>query len=318
MSSKIPSYVWGGKKRWTNQKSSSSINGTRLSRAIQGICKENWCRKFSSYPTYSWAKKTNEIVREIDESIRMDQEEYGQNFIQKSVFIDFIHGNDERNSDFIKVQNAERDVTCFASFLLGCQMTKKEIGMDWQNKLRKCILDKSIESLKKYVNFQDGEMIKKEAFMHFNADDSLVKMIVDLVSSSNDFCIVFGTTKYGFDCFLHSKTRKTSLRLDLDFLQMQHVSSCFPISGRNLSAWNIKSLLLVPNQKKKKDSGRKSERKKRRRNCSLKQGLYKTARNCPAHLAEKLTDESVLKVDEHFNQFAPKQNWTCQKEKFLF
>ena len=32
--------------------------------------------------------------------------------------------------------------------------------------------------------------------MHFSANDSSIKMMMDLVSSANDFCIVFGICDY--------------------------------------------------------------------------------------------------------------------------
>ena len=86
---------------------------------------------------------------------------------------------------------------------------------------------------------------------------------------------------------------------------------CSDIGEKLFSLENTKSLASTESTNKR-DSGRNSEQEERRRNCFLKQDLYETARDCPAHLAEKLTDESVLKVDEHFKQFTPKQNWTCQ------
>ena len=105
-------------------------------------------------------------------------------------------------------------------------------------------------------------MKKGEANMHFNADDSLVKMMMDLVSSSNDFCIVFGTTKYGFGLFLLQKSRRTSLSLYLDFLQLKNVSSCAPIPERNLSVWRIQSLLLLPNQQTRETVVERANEKK--------------------------------------------------------
>ena len=38
---------------------------------------------------------------------------------------------------------------------------------------------------------------------------------------------------------------------------------------------------------------------------SFEQGLHETALDCLAHLAEKLTDQPVLKVDEYFEEQIP-------------
>ena len=46
------------------------------------------------------------------------------------------------------------------------------------------------------TNFQRGELKKGGANMHFHADDSSVKIMMDLISSASDICIVFGIYDY--------------------------------------------------------------------------------------------------------------------------
>ena len=71
--------------------------------------------------------------------------------------------------------------------------------------------------------------------MHFNADDASVKMMMDLTSSANDLCIAFGICDYlgkfseiGVESRRNSasvvpcsKSRRTSLSLDLGLLQLR-------------------------------------------------------------------------------------------------
>ena len=71
--------------------------------------------------------------------------------------------------------------------LKSTQKNQKENGMNWQKKLRRCTL---------CINFKNGELKKRGANMHFNADNSHVKMMMDRISSANDFCIVFGICDY--------------------------------------------------------------------------------------------------------------------------
>ena len=46
--------------------------------------------------------------------------------------------------------------------------------------------------LKGCINFQKGELKKGGENTHFSARGPSIKMIMDLISSANDFCIVFG------------------------------------------------------------------------------------------------------------------------------
>ena len=69
----------------------------------------------------------------------------------------------------------------------------------------------------------------------FNADDSSVTMVMDLISSANDICIAFGICDYlgkfneidvesrrnSASVVPYSKSRRTSLSLDLGLLQLK-------------------------------------------------------------------------------------------------
>ena len=71
--------------------------------------------------------------------------------------------------------------------------------------------------------------------MHLNADDASVKMMMDLISSANDICIAFGICDYpgklgeidvesrrnSASVVPYSKSRRTSLSLDLGLLQLK-------------------------------------------------------------------------------------------------
>ena len=59
--------------------------------------------------------------------------------------------------------------------------------------------------------------------MHFNADDSSVLMMMDLISSANDFCIVVGiceSRRNTASVVLPPRVSRTSLSLDLDLMQL--------------------------------------------------------------------------------------------------
>ena len=64
--------------------------------------------------------------------------------------------------------------------------------MNWQNKLRMCILHRNIQSWRDAGTFQIGELKKGGANINFHADDASENMMTNLISSANDFCIVFG------------------------------------------------------------------------------------------------------------------------------
>ena len=119
--------------------------------------------------------------------------------------------------------------------LKSIQMTQKENCMNWQSKLRNCISYRSIHSWGGCLDFQTRELKKRGANMHFNADDSSVTMMMDLISPANDLRIVFGICDYlgkfseidvesrrnSASVVPYSKSRRTSLSLDLGLLQLK-------------------------------------------------------------------------------------------------
>ena len=135
--------------------------------------------------------------------------------------------------------------------------------------------------------------------------------------------------------FLLKESRRTSLSLDRPYAA-ERVSSCAPIAeGNHLASpsplentWRADSarstaegnLLLFPNQQTRKmvvERANETTDKERVRLClqlkqkscgtasSFKQGLHEIALDCSAYLAEKLTDQPVLKVDEYFKELIP-------------
>ena len=111
-------------------------------------------------------------------------------------------------------------------------MIQKENEMNWQSKLRKCILYR---------------MKKGGANMHSNADHSSAKLLMGLISSANDYCVVFGTRDLE-KMRLTLKVKETASvalapRVSENVTQPRprphaadHVSSCPPIAGFNLLA----------------------------------------------------------------------------------
>ena len=189
--------------------------------------------------------------------------------------------------------------------------------------------------------------------MHFNADVRSLKMMMDLISSANDFCIVFGICdflgKINEIDFDESRRNTASVLLSPGVsenvtqprprpCEAEHVSSCAPIAEGNLSArasplentWHAYSarstaegnFLQLPNQQTTKivvDKANETTDKELVRQCkicrfsrhlvdrgnSFKHGLHETALDCSAHLAEKMTGQPVLKVDEYFEEQIP-------------
>ena len=72
--------------------------------------------------------------------------------------------------------------------------------------------------------FPEGELKKGGANMHFNADDSSVKLMMDLIRSANDFCIVFGTRDYLGKIRVSENVTQPRPRL----YAVETVSSCAP------------------------------------------------------------------------------------------
>ena len=68
--------------------------------------------------------------------------------------------------------------------------------MNLQDKLRKYILYKNIQSWKGAETSQERELKWDGANMHFNASEASKKMIMELISSANDICILYGICNY--------------------------------------------------------------------------------------------------------------------------
>ena len=80
--------------------------------------------------------------------------------------------------------------------------------------------------------------------MHFNADDSSVRMMRDLISSANDFCIVFGICDYlGKIVEINLESRRNTVSVVLTpsvsenvtpprlrLYASENVSSCAPVA----------------------------------------------------------------------------------------
>ena len=178
--------------------------------------------RFSSCSTYFLAKKTNEIVREIDEWIRQGEGEHGQNFTPEAcphrvLFMGMMNempiSSQEPKGGKALFLHAERHAAYFGKFNPGCFMytgpgSEKTSTFEKHPDDPKGILDELATQvtevylvqthpiLKGCNNFQRGELKKGGANMRFDADDSSVKMMMDLISSANDFSIIFGICDY--------------------------------------------------------------------------------------------------------------------------
>ena len=168
--------------------------------------------------------------------------------------------------------------------LKSIQMTQKENCMNWQSMLRNCISYRSIHSWRGCIDFQKGEMKKGGANMHFNADDSSVTMVMDLISSANDICIAFGICDYlGKFSEIDVESRRNSASVVLTpSLGERHSASTSAFCS-----WECLKLCSDSGGKppattestNKNVNCRKSERKDRRRtlstlsNCRLRRNL---------------------------------------------
>ena len=70
--------------------------------------------------------------------------------------------------------------------LKSTQTAHKKGGMNWQNKLRMCILYTNIKSRKDSNNSKKGALKKGVENMHFDAIGPFKKMMMDLISSADD------------------------------------------------------------------------------------------------------------------------------------
>ena len=281
-------------------------------------------KKLSSYSTYFLGRKTNEIVNEIGESIRRSQKKkMNYIFSRKLCLFLFmwmknkfpISSKEPKGGDALFLHDAERNAACFARLKPGYFMYirpgSEKTWNFWEvpdarkgerDELAKQVTDVCLVQmhpiLQRCTNFQKGELKKGGANMHFNADDLLVKMMMDLNSSANDFCIVFfgicdylgkitetnlESQRHSASLFLLKESQRMSLSLDFPPYATENFSSCALIAEGNLLAraslwdnnWHAHSgrstaeghLLLLPNQQTR-NSCRKSERKYWRRTLS--------------------------------------------------
>ena len=250
-SSQIQFYVWEN-KRCTGQNSSSFKDGMIISSNTgnpQGELMEN---RFNSYSTCVFA--VNE--RDSAQDRWMHSSRSRRRWTPSSP--SYFHVKNERNSDFFKgterrwcAISARRGKKCslpraVQAWILNAQwskvlkkiellliskniqITQKGKGMNWENKLRMCIL-------KGCNRFQEGDSKRGGENMHFSASDLSIKMMMDLISSANDFVVAFGTcdclgqiyeidwpwkwTKYG-SSWSHSKSLGDRPSPCLDLVQL--------------------------------------------------------------------------------------------------
>ena len=218
-----------------NQKSSSPKSGMIISSNTWDSARRIDREKIQFVFQNFLGKKMNDIVNETDEWIRRGQGEDGQHRTpetchHRDLFIGMMNGipissKEPKGGKAPLLQDADRNAGYFArfkppdtSFNIGpasgntCNLEKwsrwpKRTGMNWQSKLRTCILYRSIQSWKDVPNSR-GELKKGGAHMHVHADDSSVKMMMDPTSSANDIGVFFGilwdrpwkSKKYNFGC----------------------------------------------------------------------------------------------------------------------
>ena len=145
--------------------------------------------------------------------------------------------------------------------------------------------------LKGCIDFQNGELKRDGASLHLTADDSSVKMMMDLISSANDFCIVFGICDYrGKMKEIDFESRRSTASVVLTPSVSENVtqsrlyaddnlSSCAPIAEGNLLArassfentWHAgrgKTLAVTESTNKKRQlpNERTKNRRRTRRN----------------------------------------------------
>ena len=70
-------------------------------------------------------------------------------------------------------------------------MVQKDNGMNWQDKLRMCIEYTSIQSWKDVSVSEKSYWSKIANNMHFDARDTFIRMMIGLISSTSDICVVF-------------------------------------------------------------------------------------------------------------------------------
>ena len=294
-----------------------------LSWAIQGTCKEKNRQKNSVRIPYIFMaeRRTRSWTRSVSrfEEVKKKMDNIFSRNLCLFLFMWMmnkipISSKEPKGGDALFLQDAERNAAYFARLKPGYFMyigpgSKKtwnfwEVSDDRKgerDELAKQVTDVCLVQmhpiLKRCTNFQRGELNRGGANMHFNADDLLVKMMMDLNSSANDFCIVFRNLwlswKDYWDKLWKSKTFGfvvLTQRVSEDVTQprlppyaTENFSSCALIAEGNLSAraslwdnnWHAHSgrstaeghFFLLPNQQTR-NSCRKSERKDRRRTLS--------------------------------------------------
>ena len=175
------------------------------------------------------------------------------------------------------------------------QRTHKEGGMNLQDKLRKYILYKNIQSWKGADISQKGESKWDGANMHFNTSEASKKMIMELISSANDICIIYGICNFlgkRQTDDLESRQDSTSIVLTprvsetaslsrasaagnlSDYLRIAegHLSARASTGKSDVFATSARAagnFGLIPKRETTEAVDEESERKKRQRTCSI-------------------------------------------------
>ena len=130
------------------------------------------------------------------------------------------------------LQDAERNAAYFGSFKPGYFMyigpaSEKTWNFEkypddpkgkldeLANRVTEVYLGQKRPLLKGCIDFQKGELKKGGTNMHFSAGDSAVKKRIDLISSANDFCIVFRNFSVFLERLMRSTLKVDEIRLQL-------------------------------------------------------------------------------------------------------
>ena len=162
--------------------------------------------RFHSYSTYFLAEKTNEIVLEIGDWIETGQEEDGQTFtpetcLRRVPFIGMVSDLQRNRKKAEKLQDTERNAAYFWTFKPGhFEHTGPGSEKTWNfekypvdqrgqcDELAKQVTDVFFcTEASNFDQFPERRMKKSGENMLFSASDSSVKMMMDLISSANDF-----------------------------------------------------------------------------------------------------------------------------------
>ena len=271
----------------------------------------------------SLGRKTNEIVREIDEWIRQGQGEYGHRVTPETcphrvIFMGMMtevpispQGPKEGNAQFL--QDAEINAAYFGKFEPGYFMyigsgsegtwefeqypeNPKGRWDELARQVTEVYLVQNIQLWKGAETSQKKRELKWDgANMHFNASEASKKMIMELISSANDICILYGICNYlgkRQTDDLESRQDSTSIVLTprvsetaslsrasaagnlSDYLRIAegHLSARASTGKSDVFATSARAagnFGLIPKRETTEAVDEESERKKRQRTCSI-------------------------------------------------